>query len=92
MYEVGFFPDYEKGIIILANVYEKSPLIDKIKPQSQVMKINNIDLVEYGQSGELCEFWSKEWKAIGKSETINIILEYDGVQQKIEVNKIKSKL
>ncbi|MCH2044725.1 MAG: retroviral-like aspartic protease family protein [Saprospiraceae bacterium] len=90
VYEVSLFTDYEKGIIIISSIQEGSSLIDKIKPQLRVLKINNVDLVELERKGGICTFWSKEWKNIKTSEILNITIEQDGIQQEIEVKKIKN--
>ncbi|QLG45471.1 retropepsin-like aspartic protease [Costertonia aggregata] len=88
MYEVGFFPDFEKGMITIANIYEKSDFKDTIKPKSKVLRINNIDLVELAQKDKLCDFWSSGWEGIREKDVLHIVLEQGGKQQTFKIQKI----
>ncbi|MDN3619030.1 retropepsin-like aspartic protease [Polaribacter undariae] len=89
IYEVGFFTDYENSTVTVANIYDKSKLVGKIKPNSKVLKINNIDLIELKRTGEFCDFWKKEWKNLITNDILKIVVESDGIQQTVEINKIK---
>lgn len=90
IYEVGFFTDYENSTVTVANIYDKSKLVGKIKPNSKVLKINNIDLVELKRTGKFCDFWKKEWKTLITDDILKIVVESDGIQQTVEINKIKT--
>lgn len=91
IYEVSFFTDYEKRIITIANIDKKSHLIDKITPNSRVLKINDLDLIKLSdEKGGLCTFWSKEWNHLKSKDTLNLRIECNGIQKDIEVKKIKN--
>ncbi|MGJ8760985.1 MAG: retropepsin-like aspartic protease [Polaribacter sp.] len=90
IYEVGFFTDYENNTVTVANIYDKSKLVGKIKPNSKVLKINNIDLIELKITGKFCDFWKKEWKTLITNDILKIVIESDGIQQTVEINKIKT--
>ncbi|QXP64900.1 retropepsin-like aspartic protease [Polaribacter sp. HaHaR_3_91] len=90
IYEVGFFTDYENNTVTVANIYDKSKLVGKIKPNSKVLKINNIDLIELKITGKFCDLWKKEWKKLITNDILKIVIESDGIQQTVEINKIKT--
>lgn len=89
-YDVSFSTNYEKGWITISKIYDKSTLIDKVKPNTRVLKINNVDLVELKKSGGICQFWSNEWNEIKKNDILKITIEQDGILQDIEVKKLKN--
>lgn len=89
MFEVSFITNFEKGIVTLASVYEKSPLINDIEPASQVLFINGVDLNEMHRNGSLCEFWHREWKEISKTDTLSLILISNGNQKEVKAYRIK---
>ncbi|MFD0798423.1 retropepsin-like aspartic protease [Maribacter chungangensis] len=89
LYEIGFFPDFEKGIVTVANIYENSRLKGEIKSKTQILKINNLDLVQLAQQDKLCEFWSTGWEALITNDILKIVIDEDGKHRTIEVQKIK---
>ena len=89
IFEVGFFADLEKGIVTIANIYEKSELFGKIQPNTKVLEINNIDLISLQEAGQLCEFWHKKWNQFSKNDELNLVVETNGTPESLKVKKIQ---
>jgi len=71
VFDVTLTADYKTNTIIVKNISIKSRLNEILKPEVQILKINDINISSFSRS-ELCNFWNNTWPGYFNNETIKI--------------------
>ncbi|SHJ33167.1 retropepsin-like aspartic protease [Aquimarina spongiae] len=90
-FDLKIGPDYQTNRIIVKNIFEEHSLETTIKPGSQIIGVNSVDVSNFTKQ-ELCDFWNTQWKTHHGKSTIRIeIFEEDSNTSK-EITLTKNQI